>query len=159
MHLSRHFSHTEPGRPVAFMSKTLQNSKLRYPAVEKEATAIIEAVLKWSHFLMCRPLILITDQHSVAFMFENCRRTKVKNNKIQGWRRVILIQLLNKVHSVPRLPPHQTSLIFTTSYAIQVLLVCCISSAQKIFHTPQTMSGQFVPQFFHQPTSTLIKAT
>ena len=34
------------GRPVAFMSKTLHGSEIHYPAVEKEATAIIEAVRK-----------------------------------------------------------------------------------------------------------------
>ena len=34
----------QAGRPVAFMSGTLQGSELHYPAVEKEATAIIEAV-------------------------------------------------------------------------------------------------------------------
>ena len=31
----------QDGRPVAFMSRTLQNSGLHYPPVEKEATAII----------------------------------------------------------------------------------------------------------------------
>ena len=41
----------QAGRPVAFMSRTLQGSELHYPAVEKEATAIIEAVRKWSDFL------------------------------------------------------------------------------------------------------------
>ena len=39
------------GHPVAFMSRTLHESKLHYPVVEKEATAIIEAVQKWTHFL------------------------------------------------------------------------------------------------------------
>ena len=34
------------GRPVAFMSRTLHGSELHYPTVEKEATAIIEAVRK-----------------------------------------------------------------------------------------------------------------
>ena len=33
----------QAGRPVAFMSRTLQGSELHYP-VEKEATATIEAV-------------------------------------------------------------------------------------------------------------------
>ena len=32
------------GRPVAFMSRTLHGSEINYPAVEKEATAIIESV-------------------------------------------------------------------------------------------------------------------
>ena len=34
------------GRPVAFMSRTLQGSELHHPPIEKEATAIIEAVRK-----------------------------------------------------------------------------------------------------------------
>ena len=32
------------GRPVAFMSRTLQGSEIYYPAYEKEAIAVIEAV-------------------------------------------------------------------------------------------------------------------
>ncbi|XP_064083977.1 uncharacterized protein LOC135199749 [Macrobrachium nipponense] len=74
------------GRPVAFMSRTLQGSELHYPAVEKEATAIIEAVHKWSHFLARRHFTLITDQRSVMFMLDSRKRTKIKNNKIQEWR-------------------------------------------------------------------------
>ena len=46
----------ENGHPVAFMSRTLTKSKRRYSAIEKEATAIIEAVQKWAHFLHARAL-------------------------------------------------------------------------------------------------------
>lgn len=74
------------GRPVAFMSRTLQGSELHYPAVAKEAMAIIEAVRKWRHFLAGRHFTLETDQRSVSFMFDNRKRTKIKNNKIQDWR-------------------------------------------------------------------------
>ena len=74
------------GRPVAFMSRTLQSSELHYPPVEKEATAIIEAVRKWEHLLAREHFMLITDERSVAFMLDNRKRTKIKNNKIQGWR-------------------------------------------------------------------------
>ena len=74
------------GRPVAFMSRTLQGSELHHPHVEKEATAIIGAVRKWSHFLSCHHFTLITDQRSVAFILDNRKLTKIKNNKIQGWR-------------------------------------------------------------------------
>ena len=49
------------GRPVAFMSRTLQGSELHYPAIEKEATAIIEAIRKWSHFLLRNTFTLVTD--------------------------------------------------------------------------------------------------
>ena len=74
------------GRPVAFMSRTLQGSELLYPAVEKEATAIIEAVRKWRHLLLRQPFRLITDQRSVAFMLDSRQRSKIKNNKIMCWR-------------------------------------------------------------------------
>ena len=74
------------GRPVAFMSRSLQGSEIAYPAVEKEATAIIEAVRKWSHFLVRQHFVIITDQRSVAFMLDSRKRTKIKNNKILCWR-------------------------------------------------------------------------
>ena len=66
------------GRPVAFMSRTLHGSELHYPAVEKEATAIIEAVRKWTHFLSRQHFTLVTDQRSVSFMLDNRKRTKIK---------------------------------------------------------------------------------
>ena len=74
------------GRPVAFMSRTLHGSEINYPAVEKEATAIIEAVRKWRHLLARGHFDLITDQRSVSFMFDRRRRSKIKNCKIQEWR-------------------------------------------------------------------------
>ena len=74
------------GRPVAFMSRSFQGSELHYPAVEKEATAIIEEVRKWNHFLSRQHFTLVTDQRSVSFMLDSRKRTKIKNNKIQCWR-------------------------------------------------------------------------
>ena len=49
------------GHPVAFMSETLQGSKLKYHIIEKEAMAIVKAVQKWGHYLTCQHLTLITD--------------------------------------------------------------------------------------------------
>ena len=72
------------GRPVAFMTRTLQGSELHYPPIEKEATAIIEADRKWRHFLAGRHFTLVTEQRSVAFRIDNRKRSKIKNNKIQS---------------------------------------------------------------------------
>jgi len=77
---------SQNGRPVAFMSRTLNACKRKYPAIEKEATAIIEAVRKWSHFLKGRPFLLRTDQKSVSYMFDQKNRGKIKNYKIRIWR-------------------------------------------------------------------------
>ena len=76
----------QDGRPVAFMSRVLYKSETNYPSIEKEAVAIIEAVRKWRHFLWRIHFTLITDPCSVAFMFNNRKRTKIKNGKIQCWR-------------------------------------------------------------------------
>ena len=74
------------GRPVAFFSRTLSKCELHYPAVEKEAMCIYESIRKWAHLLIRQRFTLITDQKSVAFMLDNRKRTKIKNNKILGWR-------------------------------------------------------------------------
>ena len=66
------------GRPVVFMSRTLQGGELHYPAIEKKATAIIEATRKWSHLLLRQTFTLVTDQRSVAFMLDSRRRSKIK---------------------------------------------------------------------------------
>ena len=50
-------------QPVAFLSQTLNCYETHYPAIEKEATAVIEAVRTWSHFL--------SGQKFVAFMMDN----------------------------------------------------------------------------------------
>ena len=76
----------QAGRPVAFMSRTLHGSERRYPAVEKEATAIVEAIRKWEHLLARQHFTLVTDQKSVAFMLDNRKRSKIKNHKIHCWR-------------------------------------------------------------------------
>ena len=74
------------GRPVAFWSRTPNSNEKRYASVEKEAAAIVEAVRRWSHYLLPRKFTIITDQNSVAFMFGNFRRNKIKNDKIMRWR-------------------------------------------------------------------------
>ena len=76
---------SQGGRPAAFMSRTLSKSECNYPTVEREAASIIEAVRKWGHYLYSR-LFTLTDQRSLAFMFDQRNRGKIKNSKIQAWR-------------------------------------------------------------------------
>ena len=61
------------------MSKTLQGSELKYHVIEKEAIAIVEAVRKWSHYFTGQHFTQITDQISLAFIFSNEKRTKIKS--------------------------------------------------------------------------------
>ena len=57
------------GRPVAFFSRTIQDSELKHTSVEKETQAITEAVRHWRHILTERSFILETDQKSVTYTF------------------------------------------------------------------------------------------
>ena len=74
------------GRPVAFFSRTLSSSEKLYSSVEKEAHAIIEALRRWRHYLLGTSFKLITDQRSVAFMYDLKHRSKIKNEKVERWR-------------------------------------------------------------------------
>ena len=73
-------------RPVAFFARTLVKHEVKYASVEKEALAIYEAIMKWSHLLSASHFTLITDQRSVSFMFDNSHASKIKNDKILRWR-------------------------------------------------------------------------
>lgn len=77
---------SQDDRPVAFLSRTLTNSEKRYPTIEKEAMAIIEATRKWGHYLHGRLFRLMTDQKAISFIFDPTRRSKIKNAKLQLWR-------------------------------------------------------------------------
>ena len=67
----------EKKRPIAFYSKTLNCSEVRQSSVEKEACAIVETIRHWSHFLQEHHFKLVTDQRSVAFMYDNRRHSKI----------------------------------------------------------------------------------
>ena len=73
-------------RPIAFYSRSLNRNELKQSSVKKEATAITEAVRHWSHLLTGRLFKLITDQRSVAFMYDWKSHSKIKNAKILCWR-------------------------------------------------------------------------
>ena len=76
---------SQNGKPVAFFSRTLSPTERRHPAIEKEACAIIEAIRKWRHYLIGNHFKLITDQRSVAFMYDQ-HSSKIKKDKILRWR-------------------------------------------------------------------------
>lgn len=63
------------------MLQTLNWHELHYPAVEKVATVLINAVMKLSHFLSGQHFTIGTDLKSVAFMMNNHKRTKIKKIK------------------------------------------------------------------------------
>ena len=76
----------QAGCPAAFFSWTLSYVERHHSAVEKEAYAIVEALKKWRHYLIWCHFKLITDQKSVAFMFNTKTASKIKNEKITRWK-------------------------------------------------------------------------
>ena len=67
------------GKPVAFYSRSLSKCEQTHSSVKKEATAIVEAVRKWSHLLNGKRFQIVTDQRSISFMYDNKNRGKIKN--------------------------------------------------------------------------------
>ena len=67
------------GKPVTFYSRPLSKSERTQSSVEKEATAIVEAISG-------RYFRLITDQRSISFMYDSKNHGKIKNAKILRWR-------------------------------------------------------------------------
>ena len=68
-------------------------------SVEKEATAIVEAVRKWSHLILGCHFKRVSDQRSVSFMFNVSNRGKINNAKVMRWR-LELIQIAMKLRQV-----------------------------------------------------------
>ena len=67
-------------------SRTLHGPELKHSPVEIEASAIIEAVKHWKHFLTNHHFTPKNDQKPVSFMFDKTKRGKIKNVKIHLWR-------------------------------------------------------------------------
>ena len=61
-------------------------NEIKHHSVKKEAVAIVESIREWRHFLLGRKFKLVTDQKSISFMFDNTRKSKIKNVKIARWR-------------------------------------------------------------------------
>ena len=72
---------SQGGRPVAYMSRTLSKCEQNYPAVEKEATAVIEVVRRWFHFPKTRSFTIVTDQRSLSFMYDQKKRRKITKHQ------------------------------------------------------------------------------
>ncbi|XP_046407451.1 uncharacterized protein LOC124172088 [Ischnura elegans] len=98
-------------RPIAFFSRTLNAAEQRHSSVEKEAYAIVESLRNWRHYLIGRHFEVITDQRSVAFMFDQYHSSKIKNEKIMRWR----LELANYKFDIVYRPGNQNTTADTMS--------------------------------------------
>ena len=75
------------GRPVAFMSKKLTKSQLKWSAAELEGFAVVEACNQFRHFLTNRPFRILCDEHGFVQALHPKKGPKgVKNRKFARWR-------------------------------------------------------------------------
>ena len=74
------------GKPVAFYCRSLNKSEQTQSSVEKEATAIVQAIRKWNHLLTGHRFRLVNDQRSISFMYDSKNHGKIKNAKFLRWR-------------------------------------------------------------------------
>lgn len=77
---------SQNNRPIAFVSHKLSSSEKHWSTVEREAFAIVHSVEKLRPFLLGRHFQLLTDQQSVAYIFNGNHKSQIKNSKITRWK-------------------------------------------------------------------------
>jgi len=78
---------SQNGRPAAFFSRSLSVGEKQQPIIEKEAGAIVECCRRWRDLIKAAPYCtILTDQRSVAYLFNKTHANKIKNEKLLRWR-------------------------------------------------------------------------
>ena len=77
---------SQDNRPIAFVSHKLSEQELNWPAVEKEAFAVVWCIDKLRQFLLGSKFTVITDQQGVAYLLDARPKSAIKNNKLCRWR-------------------------------------------------------------------------
>ena len=102
----------QDGRPVAFISRSLSKTERRQSIVEREATAIIEAVRRWRTMLSAVPhFTIITDQKPVSFIFSKSHPSRIKSDKLARWR----LELIDYNFNITYRPGNQNTAADTLS--------------------------------------------
>ena len=143
----------------------------------------MEAVRKWRHYLTGKHFTLITDQKSVAYMFNTKRRSKIKNDKIMRWRLELSTYDFDIIYRAGE--ENVPSDTFSRVRAMSLTLDKLNELHQSLCHPGVTRMAHFVksrnlpfsieeikqmtqscktckeckPQYYHPNSSHLIKAT
>ncbi|GKV49807.1 hypothetical protein SLEP1_g56538, partial [Rubroshorea leprosula] len=59
---------SQEGRPIAFFSEKLNDTRLRYSTYDKEFYAIVRALEHWSHYLLSKEFILHSDHEALKHL-------------------------------------------------------------------------------------------
>ena len=161
----------------------LSKSEIRYSSVEKEATAIVEAIRKWSQFLYGRHFTVITDQQAVSFMYKTTNLGKIKNGKILRWHMELsefdfdIVYRSGKLNSVPDALSRAYVANIHDSTLRQLHESLCHPGVTRLYHfvciknLPYSIDevrnavskcqvcSELKPNFYKPPVAQVIKAT
>ena len=110
----------QASRLAVSFSRTFHGFELKQPPVDKEASAIIEAIRQWKHYLTGRSFRLTTDQKSVSFMSNPQNKRKIKNEKIYSWRLELSCYNFEII-----LRPGKDNIVAGTFSRVQLILIHC----------------------------------
>lgn len=88
-------------RPIAYASRTLNNSETKYSQIEREALSIIFGVNKFYQYLFAKTFILATDHKPLVTIFSPSKGIpQMSTNRLQRWA-LFLSNFSYKVQYVP----------------------------------------------------------
>jgi hypothetical protein len=58
----------QDNRPVAYFSENMNDTKRKYSRYDKEFYAIIQALMKWRHYLVPHEFVLYNDNQYLQFI-------------------------------------------------------------------------------------------
>ncbi|PKU81761.1 RNA-directed DNA polymerase [Dendrobium catenatum] len=143
---------SQEGRPVAYFSEKLNETRQRYSTYDKEFYAIVRALHHWSHYLLPKEFVLFTDHAALKFI-ESQKKLKGRHaswseflaafqfvlqhksgtlNQVADAlsRRYILLQALHT-----RLTGFETIRdLYATDTDFKEVWVLCQDSPHKLFH-------------------------
>ncbi|KRX13315.1 Retrovirus-related Pol polyprotein from transposon 17.6, partial [Trichinella nelsoni] len=150
------------GKPVSFFSRMLSNSEQRHSSVEKEAYGIVEAIRKWRHYLLGHHFHLITDQRSVALVFNNKQAGKLKSDKITPYPESVVASRTTVVENVTLQTIHNNmchpGVTRMAHYARSKNLPYTMEEIQRMTNSCR-VCAELKPRFFKGDSGKLIKAT
>jgi hypothetical protein len=59
---------SQEDKPIAYFSKKLNETKVKYFTYDEEFYAIIQALKKWRHYLIPMEFVLYSDNHALQFV-------------------------------------------------------------------------------------------